>query len=151
MSNPEGNSPVTENMAMQLNTAIDAYLLERRAYLEKMYPDSVEILLEGERKTIQNSLEKGYLSDWQPGQDILVCITEGIKKSVTTESGAIDMVGKISERYSSALIEDIKEAQEKGLVISMDEAKTFSAKDIGGVWMSLRYLVWDKGAVIILS
>jgi hypothetical protein len=110
----------------QLQTAINAYLSQREDYFREIYPGSFEILLEGERKMIQSNREKGYLSNWHPGEDILVCITENIKKSVTAGSGAIELGDQISDY----LPRDVIEAKKNGLIVSMNEGKTFSAEDV---------------------
>ena len=83
-------------------------------------------MLESERKMIQDNRERGYLSNWQPGKDVLVCITENIQKSVTTGSGAIEL----GDQLSDYLPRDVIEAKKNGLIVSMNEGKTFSAEDV---------------------
>lgn len=116
----------------ELQSAIDLYFEQRKKYHEKMYPGFAEQMLESEKRSMEESRSKGLLDNWHPGEDLLVCITENIIKSVTTESGAIDTGKFSSEHFSPEIYEVIKNAEENVLgyyIVSMNEGKTFSTKE----------------------
>ena len=82
---------------------------------------------------IEKSREKGYLSTWQPGEDILACIANNIQKAVTSGSGSIDMgEGFNSASFTPGILGEINKAQEKVpgyFLVSMNEGKTVSTKE----------------------
>lgn len=69
----------------QLQAAIDAYLLQREDYYKETYPGYEEVMLDGERRIIQDGLDSGCFSDWQLGEDILVCLSHNAGKMLETE------------------------------------------------------------------
>jgi len=77
----EAEQQLEKNESMehpQLQSAIAAYLLQREDYYKRTYPNSTEAMLDGEKRMIQNMRERGGLSNWQPGEGILECITHNI-------------------------------------------------------------------------
>lgn len=114
---------------LQLDAAIAAYLKEKTEYNQRFYGDSAATVSAGEGKMIMEAREAGRLSTWKPGDDILVCITEAIKKSVTEKGGAISLgtAGFREKDFSQDVWERLEKAQkgEPGYyIVSMNDART---------------------------
>lgn len=116
-----------------LQGAINAYLEEEKRYFEKTYPGFVDVMFSGVVEMIQKNRNNGYLSNWKPGQDILSCITENIKKAFTNESGSIDIGNQINPNsFSPEIYQEVKLASEGTpgyFMVSMNDYKTVSTKD----------------------
>lgn len=122
--------PLPNKEHLNIQSAIEDYLIERKRYFENTYPSDVETLLAGERKMIVENLKKGHLSEWQPGQDILVAIVEHIQKSAATESGSFSVGETLSEKIPKDLARRIEMARKHRRIVSMNDARTFSSKDV---------------------